>query len=160
LKRHVVSKHESREMIEKLQASSGITLDVSRSSQVEFIEPEEGVRFIVVDGVYTFVEAEGEYIPFVGSQRLVDLLPSVRVDDGALKYILNGADVMRPGIVKFDDWGEKGRLVVVRDDKKGRGLAVGRALVPSSEMSGITKGMCVKNLHRAGDRFWMSHKAI
>jgi PUA-domain protein len=160
LRRHVVSKHESRDLIEKLQNGSGIGLELSRSAQVEVIEPEEGVRFVLVDGKFTFVEVEGEYVPFVGSQELLDRLPSVRVDDGAVKHILNGADVMRPGIVKYDEWGGAGRLVVIRDEKKGRRLAVGRSVVSSSEVSTMSKGDCVKNLHRAGDRYWASHKMI
>ena len=57
-----------------------------------------------------------------------------------MKYILKGADVMRPGIVKYDEWGEKDALVVVRDEKKGRGLAVGRALRPERGDGGHDQG--------------------
>jgi PUA domain protein len=160
LKRHFASKHDSRDYIEKVQQSCGLTLDVSRSAQVEIIEPDEGIRFLVVDGRFTFVELEGSILPFVGSRALIGLLPSVYIDEGAVKYILKGADVMRPGIAKFDDWGDKEKLVVIRDHGKDRGLAVGRSLVPSSEMAGMSKGNCVKNLHHAGDRTWESYKKI
>jgi len=165
LKRHVASKHDSRDYVERIQSSCSVQLDVPRSAQVEIIEPEEGVRFVVVDGKYTFVEmgsgsGPGSFVPFVGSAASVELFPSARIDDGAIKYILKGADVMRPGIVKFDDWGGKDRLVVVRDDAKGRGLAVGRTMVESKEMPVLAKGNCVKNIHHAGDRFWDSYKKI
>jgi malignant T-cell-amplified sequence len=161
VKRQVASKHDSRDYIEKIQASSGIKLDVPRSAQVETIEPEEGLRFIVVDGKYTFVqEQDGSFVPYVGSQQILVLLPSVYIDEGAIRYILKGADVMRPGIVKYDEWGEKGRLVVVRDEKKGRGLAVGRSLVGSSGIGKMDKGDCVENLHHAGDHIWDSYKKI
>jgi malignant T-cell-amplified sequence len=158
LKRHFASKHDSRDYIEKAQLSTGLALDVRRSAQVEIIEPDEGVRFVVVDGRFTFVEIEGSILPFVGSKPLMGLLPSVYIDEGAVKYILKGADVMRPGISKFDDWGDKEKLVVIRDQGRDRGLAVGRSLVPSSEMAGMSKGICVKNLQYAGDRVWESYK--
>ncbi len=160
MKRQVASKHDSRDYIERVQSSSGMKLDVSRSSQVEIVEPQPGFRFLVIDGRHTFVEKDGSIIPFVGSQPTLALLPSAYIDEGAIKYILKGADVMRPGIVRYDQWGEKDALVVVRDDKKGRGLAVGRTSVPSEEMAGLSKGVSIKNLHHAGDGFWESYKLI
>jgi PUA domain protein len=160
LKRQVASKRDSRDYIERVQSNSGLKLDVSRSSQVEVIEPEPGLRFLVIDGTYTFVEKEGELVPYVGSQQTLALLPSAFIDDGAIKYILKGADVMRPGIVKYDQWGQKDALVAVRDEKKQRGLAVGRAAVSSAEMAGMGKGITIKNLHHAGDRLWDAYKLI
>lgn len=160
MKRQVASKHDSRDYIDRIQSACRIQLDVPRSAQVDIIEPEDGATFLVVDGRYTFVKQGESFVPYVGSQAVLDLLPSARIDDGAIKYILKGADVMRPGIVKYDEWGEKDRLVVVRDDAKGRGLAVGLSLVGSSDMPTLTKGMCIKNLHHAGDRFWTSYKKI
>lgn len=160
MKRHFTSKHDSRDYIEKVQQSCGISLEVPRSAQVELIEPDEGVRFLVVDGKYTFVELDGSILPFVGSRELLAKLPSVYVDDGAVKFILKGADVMRPGISRFDDWGDKERLVVIRDQEKSRGLAIGRALVASSEMAAMSKGAAVKNLQHAGDQVWESYKKI
>jgi len=160
LKRQVASKHDSRDYIERVQSSSGMKLGVSRSSQVEIIEPQDGLRFLVIDGKHTFLEKDGLLVPFVGSQPTVALLPSAYIDDGAIKYILKGADVMRPGIVRYDQWGEKDALVVVRDEKKGRGLAVGRANIASEEMAGVAKGVSIRNLHHAGDGYWEAYKLI
>ena len=162
MKRQVVSKHDSRELIAEIERSTGIRLEVPRSAQVEILEPDEDSRFVIIDGRFTFVSGgEGSgYLPFVGSADAVGLFPSVTIDEGALKYIIKGADVMRPGISKYDDWGEAGRLVVVREDKKGRAAAVGRTMVASPEMAELKKGNCVKNLHHAGDKFWNAHKKI
>jgi len=165
LKRQVASKHDSRDFIEKIQSSCGIQLGTSRSSQVEVIEPDEGAKFVIVEGKYTFVswpndESSSAFLPFIGSQAAIELFPSVRVDDGAIKYIIKGADIMRPGIVRYDDWGARDRLVIVRDDSKGRGLAVGRTMVESAEMPSLSKGNCIKNLHHAGDKFWTSYRRI
>jgi predicted RNA-binding protein (TIGR00451 family) len=105
-------------------------------------------------------QTTASFVPFVGSADAVRLFPSVSIDEGAVKYIIKGADVMRPGISKYDDWGGAGRLVIVREDKKGRAAAVGKTMVESSAMAELKKGNCVKNLHHAGDRFWNAHKKI
>jgi len=160
LKRYFVSKHESRDYIEKVQASCGLDLGVPRSAQVELIQPDDTARFLVVDGKYTFVESGSELFPFVGSRSLTSMLPSVYIDEGAVRFILKGADVMRPGILRYDEWGDKGRLVIVRDAGKERALAIGRALMTSAEMASATKGISLKNLHYAGDRVWDSYKRI
>ncbi len=160
MKRRVVSKHDSRELIAEVERSTGVHLEVPRSAQVEILEPNEQTKFVIIDGRYTFVSVEGGYLPFVGSSEAAGLFPSVTIDEGALKYIVKGADVMRPGIIKYDDWGEAGKLVVVREGKKGRAAAVGRTAVASSEMADLKKGNCVKSLHHAGDRFWNAYRTI
>ena len=162
MKRQVVSKTDSKELIAQVERSTGVQLQVSKSAQVEILEPDPESKFVIIDGRFTFVNSgKGEdYLPFVGSADAVNLFPSVTIDEGALKYIIKGADVMRPGITKYDDWGEAGKLVVVREDKKGRAAAVGRTAVASSEMAELKKGNCVKNLHHAGDKFWNEYKKI
>jgi PUA domain protein len=162
LKRQVVSKHDSRDLIAEVERSSGIHLEVPRSAQVEILEPDDGSKFVIVDGRFMFVNAgeSASYIPFVGSSEAVGLLPSLTIDEGAVKYIIKGADVMRPGISKYDEWGEAGKLVVVREDKKGRAAAVGKTAVSSAEMAELKKGNCVKNLHHAGDKYWSAYKTI
>jgi malignant T-cell-amplified sequence len=161
LKRQVVSKRDSRALIAEVERSAGVHLEVPRTAQVEILEPDEESKFVIIDGRFTFVTSgDGVYIPFVGSAEAVALLPSVTIDQGALKYILKGADVMRPGIRKFDDWGDQGRLVVVREEAKGRAAAVGRTVVASAEMAELKKGNCVKNIHHAGDKFWNAYKII
>ena len=169
LKRQVISKHDSRDLIAEIERDTGIHLEVPHSAQVEVLEPDEESKFVIVDGKYSFIasggkDAAGEvgakYLPFVGSSQLADLFPSVTIDEGAIKYIIKGADVMRPGITKYSEWGDAGKLVVVREGKKGRALAIGRAMVSSPEMAELKKGNCIRNLHHFGDKFWNSYKKI
>ncbi len=160
MKKWISSKHDSRDVIEKIQTFLSINLDLSKSAQVENFEPEEGARFVVVDEKFVFAAKDDGFFPFIGCQPLVDLLPAVRIDEGAVKFIINGADVMRPGVVSYDEWGEASKLVVVKELKKGRAVAIGRALIGSAEMRAMGKGACVKNLHHVGDRYWSLYKQI
>jgi len=159
MKRWVLSHRDSQETIDRIREKLSVSLDLPRSAQVSAAEPSEGVVFVSLDKRYTFVETGEETVPFLGSQETLGLFPSARVDEGAIKFVLNGADVMRPGIRTFDDFGA-GELVVVREEKKGRGIAVGRSLLSSSEMARVQKGPSVKNLHYVGDRFWNLYKLV
>src|SRR5713226_2884443 len=160
MKKWVLSHRDSLETIDRIREKLSISLDLPRSAKVSAAEPSEGVTFVSLDKRYTFVEAGEETVPFLGSQETLGLFPSARVDEGAIKFVLNGADMMRPGIRAFDDWGEAGRLVVVREEKKGRGISVGRSLLSSSEMARVQKGPSLKNLHYVGDRFWNLYKLV
>lgn len=84
----------------------------------------------------------------------LERLPSVYVDMGAVPFVCNGADVMAPGITEVSGEFEEGELVVVRDVKHGKGLAVGKALVTSVEMREMKKGKTIRNLHYVGDKLW------
>jgi PUA domain protein len=159
MKKWVLSRRDSAEMIAKIESALGLALDLPKSAQAQCAEPESGVVFVVVDG-YEFVQAGEAFFPYLGSQETLALFPQAFVDEGAIKFLLNGADVMRPGIRKFDDWEDVGRMVVVREEKKGRAIAVGPASVASSEARSMTKGSCIKNLHHLGDKYWNSHKAL
>lgn len=159
MKRWVLSRRDSADLIQKIESSLGLSLNLSKSAQAQCAEPEEGVVFVALDGV-EFVQTGGSYLPYLGSPAAVALFPSAVVDEGAIRFLLNGADVMRPGIRKLDDWGDRGRVVVVKEEKKGRAIAVGPSEVSGSEAQALSKGSCIKNSHHVGDRYWNAHKAL
>jgi malignant T-cell-amplified sequence len=159
LKKWVLSHSDSTDLVGRLESSLGLTLNLPKSSQANCAEPEDGVVFVGLDS-FEFVQAGEEFFPYLGSQGTLALFPGAVVDEGAIKFLLNGADVMRPGIRKFDDWGGAGKIVVVREEKKGRAIALGPAAVASSEAKSMTKGSCIRNLHHVGDKYWNLHKSL
>ena len=159
MRKWVLSRRDSGDMVERIESSLRVSLGLPKSAQASCAEPEDGVVFTSLDG-FEFVETGPALIPYLGSQKTLDLFPSAVVDEGAIKFLLNGADVMRPGIRKLDEWGEAGRLVVVKEEKKGRAIAVGSSTVPSAEAQEMTKGICIKSLHHLGDRYWNLHKSL
>lgn len=159
LKKWVLSRRDSTEMVQKIESSLGLSLNLSKSAQAQCAEPEEGVVFVTLDGL-EFLQSGEAFLPYLGSSGTLALFPSVFVDEGAIKFLINGADVMRPGIRKLDDWGATGRIVVVKEEKKGRAIAVGPATVSGAEASAMSKGSCIKNSHHVGDRYWSAHRAL
>ncbi|MDG7030947.1 MAG: hypothetical protein JRN64_04490 [Nitrososphaerota archaeon] len=159
MKKWVLSHRDSADLISKIESYLGLSLGLPKSSQASCSEPEEGVVFIALDG-YEFVQAGAGYLPFLGSQATLALFPTATVDEGAIRFLINGADVMRPGIRAMDDWGPAGKMVVVKEEKRGRAIAVGSSMVGGAAASTMAKGGCVRNLHHIGDRYWNVHKSL
>ena len=86
--------------------------------------------------------------------KCVDSLPAVIVDMGAIPFVCKGADVMAPGITEIKTPFEEGALVVIRDVKHGKALAIGKALRSSTSIMTEKKGKVIHNLHYVGDKIW------
>lgn len=81
------------------------------------------------------------------------LLPHVVVDKGAIKFVVNGADIMRPGITSAQEFA-KDDFVCIVDETYSEPLAVGQALFSSSDLLAKDSGKVVKTLHFIGDPYW------
>jgi PUA-domain protein len=88
-------------------------------------------------------------------------IKTITVDKGAIKFVVNGADIMRPGITKVleetDNEGfKKGDFVVIVDEDHNKPLAIGVALLDAEEMKTTNSGKVIKNIHFVGDEIWKS----
>ncbi len=119
---------------------------------------EEGLY--VALGAHMVVDNKGMFVPYLADDELLKAFPKVVVDMGPIKFVTNGANVMRPGIRSFLGSFAKGDVVVIVDEKHGKALATGSALVGSEEAEKMEKGPVVKNLHYIGDKFWNAVKEL
>ncbi|MGA9218046.1 MAG: PUA domain-containing protein, partial [Nitrososphaeraceae archaeon] len=92
-------------------------------------------------------------VPHLVEKDLLSHFPYVIVDMGAVGFICNGANVMRPGITHVDGFGES-EIVVVKDQVHSKSLAIGYSRVDSGTMMNLEKGPVINNLHYVGDIFW------
>ena len=79
---------------------------------------------------------------------------SVYVDRGAIPFIIKGADLMRPGIQIIEDGFESGDIVIIRDEKHKKNLAIGRSLFSSVDMKSQEKGKSIEIFHYFNDEFY------
>jgi len=122
-------------------------------------EVEQG-RFILESEDILAVQVDRKIIlPFLGLPRILEYFPAVYVDMGAVKFVCNGAKVMRPGITKFDHF-TKGDIVIVKDQIHAKPLSVGIAMEDSDAAITKTKGYVIDNLHYVSDKFWEAYKEI
>jgi len=68
-----------------------------------------------------------------------------------VRFIVNGADVMNPGIVSADPEIEAGDLVIVAEERHKKPLAVGKALIPGKDIAWRGKGHQVPSSRRRSD---------
>ncbi len=79
--------------------------------------------------------------------------PIVKVDQGAVQHILNGADIFAQGVTSVDDF-DTNSIVMVSNPQNAI-MAVGKSLKPSLECKkGKGKGKVIHNLHWLGDKIW------
>jgi malignant T-cell-amplified sequence len=122
-------------------------------------EVEQG-RFILESEDMLAVQVDEKIIlPFLGLPRILEYFPAIYVDMGAVKFVCNGAKVMRPGITKFDHF-TKGDIVIVKDQIHAKPLSVGIAMEDSDAAITKTKGYVIDNLHYVSDKFWEAYKEI
>ncbi|HDN50761.1 MAG: RNA-binding protein [Thermoplasmata archaeon] len=147
--RHRLKKKEAKKIVEDIAAVFGCAV----GEDVE-IASYDNKRIIFINGHLSgFFIDDTPALTVEGCKRWNPQKNHVTVDDGAIKFILNGADVMVPGITDADTGIKKGDVVWVRDER-GLPLAVGRALMDGEEMRSSGKGKAVENLHHIGDELW------
>ncbi len=160
-KEHYLSKSDIDSIVEK--ARRQWCIDVKKPKALRIIDA--GGSSLVLNDEFMAVirgkkidDANTIILPFLASRySFLSLFPSVTVDMGAIKHICNGADVMRPGIVSMDKF-SKGAVVTVKDSNYSKYIAVGIALVSSSEANEMIKGAVVQNMHHVGDELWQVYK--
>ena len=126
--------------------------EVSKKDVIQLMDK----KIILINKVPSFFYFENKLVPTLKLLLQKDLLKQVFIDQGAIKYIINGADVMRPGIVEFDSNIEKNDFVVIKDIQHKKPLAVGLALFSSEEFKTLSNGngRAVKSIHFIGDDLW------
>jgi PUA-domain protein len=150
--RNVLRKTDEKALINDIVEALG-DAGVFKDRKLELVESDEA-EFIFVDGEPLLFRIDGKIFPTVkGALKLAPSRRRVVVDPGAVKFIINGADVMGPGIVEADPAVREGDLVIVVEKAHGKALAIGRALMSGKDMVGRS-GKAVKSIHHVGDELW------
>lgn len=152
----MLSKTDSGKVLESITLQWKI--DVPKIKTLVKHEIDENTAVITGDG-FTAIKIDDAYLPFLSDTALLEKFPRVTVDVGAIKFVCNGANIMRPGIKKFSDF-QKDDIVCVAEEAHSKFLAVGKALMSSDEMASVTKGEAVKNLHYISDKYWEIAKTM
>ena len=127
-------------------------LSISKKDQVELVEDK--FRIILINKKPALFYYEEQLVPTLKFLQENKVLKTIIVDMGAVKFVVNGADVMRPGIVEIEEGIVKNDFVAVVDVNNKKPLAVGIALYDAYEMKGMKNGKAVKNIHYVGDELW------
>ncbi|MBX8631997.1 MAG: RNA-binding protein [Thermoplasmata archaeon] len=107
------------------------------------------------------VEIQGEpFLSLPGLLRYGATKRFITVDSGAVKFVVNGADIMGPGVVGGDAAVESGMVIWVREEKYGRPLAIGRSTVSGASFGRKEKGRYAESIYHVGDRLWKLNEEL
>jgi PUA-domain protein len=120
----------------------------------------QNVEIFIINGKPLFARSEGTFLPTLISNGVFSILPKIVVDMGAVPHVCNGADLMAPGVVQIDGDFNTDDLLLIVDERHGKTLAIGAALLDSHGMRKLRHGKVVKNIHYVGDRLWKMLKEI
>ena len=133
MKTNLVSKSETNHILELVSKQWKQELPKIKNLKVYFIDDNSQ---LIVGNEVTILKIGEQYLPFLNQTDVLKKFPNVMVDMGAVKFMCNGANVMRPGIKKYTEF-SKDDLVCVIEESKHKFLAVGKALTDSSELENM-----------------------
>jgi PUA domain protein len=155
-KRHLLKKSSHRREVEHIEKVLGAPL-IGLDSKDRFEEGilDDGSRVLLLNDIILFFEYDGIIIPTIHALLEGKVkLPQVTVDMGAVRYVVNGADIMRPGITKIDDGIQVGSVVAIVDERHGKPLAIGISKLNTEEMRVTESGKVVQSIHYVNDALW------
>ena len=155
----MLSKSAGEDYLNELKRVWPSSVNLGDSKRIGIVRIDEQVDLLFSDH-FKAGRLQSKLLPFLGDQKLLEHFPKIVVDSGAVRFVCNGADVMRPGIVAFEGAFKKEDIVVVQEEKYRRYIAVGLALRDSIEANNSDKGPVVKNIHYVGDKLWEVHKQV
>ncbi|ERG95397.1 MAG: RNA-binding PUA domain protein [Haloquadratum walsbyi J07HQW2] len=147
--RHHLRADEIDTLTTTIEQTTGVALDADTYELVEL----DGVSYDVIltdDNLDVVRFGEEPFLTVQGANRYDPTQSVVTVDAGAISFVSNGADVMRPGIVDAHTSINADDLILIVEETHNKVLAVGRALVDGDEMIG-DNGKVVESIHHVGD---------
>lgn len=157
-KRRAVKSSEAKLLLQNFkQKFLGFMVDSQSKEVIEEVLVDNGKLFLMKGKPFA-VSKDTEIFPSLLNDEVLRALPSIAVDMGAIPHICNGADIMRPGIREIHGEFDKGAVILVKDIRFGKPIAICVAETSSESMRAMSKGKAAQNVHYVGDRFWEAIK--
>lgn len=169
--RHHLRSDEIQRIESTIEEALGVALDGDSYEHVEFDDSDTDLVLVDGDPIIAYfegsnakseseMESENDRVessePFLTVRGANAHPPQdhvVTVDAGAISFVSDGADVMRPGIAEADEGIESGDLVAISEESHGKILAIGRTRVDSEDLLGDS-GKVIDSLHHVGDELY------
>ncbi len=143
--KHMSPLLEEADVVEVIQLRERLSLYLIDGEPLIFKTEEEALGEVAVPTLYLIHKSN--------KASLLPQFPKAQVDGGAVKPIINGADVMRPGVRQITGEFKKGDVVFIVDEKN-RVISIACALYDRGEIEQMQRGKVFVNLHHLGDDIW------
>jgi PUA domain protein len=160
-RRYSLKEKEAKALLAKASERLGLDLTQFSKSKASFevVESDSGEVFLINGKPFLF-KAGDDVFPTLVFDQFLDSAPRVVVDMGAIPYVCKGANVMAPGIRRFDGSFRKDSLVVIVDERHGKALSIGEILYDPEEAKNVKQGPVVRNIHFVSDKIWNLIKTL
>ncbi|MFP4656802.1 MAG: DUF1947 domain-containing protein [Candidatus Woesearchaeota archaeon] len=115
-------------------------------------------NFYFIENELSFFTFHDHVLPSLktiyADENIKKKMKKVTCDMGAVKFVVKGADLMRPGVISFDETIKKDEPVIIVDESHGKPIAVGISLFSADDYQEKETGKSIKNLHYVGDAIW------
>ena len=155
---HSLSKREVHDITGQI-SKSWPTNSVGAIKNLQAYIIDGNKRLLVGNNLVAIQLAPDLVIPHLTQHDLLDHFASVQVDMNAVKFVCNGANIMRPGITDFTTFKES-EIVLVKDQTHKKELAVCISLVDDVTGRKMERGVVLNNIHHIGDVYWETKKTI
>lgn len=155
---HSLSKREIHDITGQI-SKSWPTNSVGAIKNLQAYVIDGNRRLLVGNNLVAIQLAPDLIIPHLTQHELLNYFASVQVDMNAVKFVCNGANIMRPGITDFTTFKES-EIVLVKDQTHKKELAVCISLVDDVNGRKMEKGVVLNNVHHIGDVYWETKKTI
>ena len=125
---------------------------------------ENKVNMVLIDMEPLFFNIrDGPYFPTLRLlHKYPDIMPKLRVDKGAIRFVFSGANIMCPGLTSagavIHDECEADTAVAIYAEGKEHALAVGITKMSTEDIKSKNKGVCIDNVHYLNDGLWKTTK--
>lgn len=155
---HSLSKREVHDIIGQI-SKSWPTNSIGAIKDLQVYVIDGNKRLLVGNDLVAIQLAPDLIIPHLTQHDILNHFASVQVDMNAVKFVCNGANIMRPGITDFTTFKES-EIVLVKDQTHKKELAVCISLVDDVTGRKMERGVVLNNIHHIGDIYWETKKTI
>ena len=155
---HSLSKREVHDITGQI-SKSWPTNSIGAIKDLQVYVIDGNKRLLVGNGLVAIQLAPDLIIPHLTQHDILNHFASVQVDMNAVKFVCNGANIMRPGITDFTTFKES-EIVLVKDQIHKKELAVCISLVDDLTGRKMERGVVLNNIHHIGDIYWETKKSI
>lgn len=155
---HSLSKREVHDITGQI-SKSWPTNSIGAIKDLQVYVIDGNKRLLVGNDLVAIQLAPDLIIPHLTQHDILNHFASVQVDMNAVKFVCNGANIMRPGITDFTTFKES-EIVLVKDQTHKKELAVCISLVDDLTGRKMERGVVLNNIHHIGDIYWETKKTI
>ena len=155
---HSLSKREVHDITGQI-SKSWPTNSIGAIKDLQVYVIDGNKRLLVGNDLVAIQLAPDLIIPHLTQYDILNHFASVQVDMNAVKFVCNGANIMRPGITDFTTFKES-EIVLVKDQTHKKELAVCISLVDDVTGRKMERGVVLNNIHHIGDIYWETKKTI